>query len=222
MAVSVQNELCILKKDASSVAHLTAPGVSLNPLAVSPDGKWAVGASCEQVEELAFVWDLHTKQLVRRLPHSNSCYMVFSPDSRTLFTSSSEGRAAWNVDSWTLRWERPNLGPAKVYNFLAISGDGQTLAISRSIHGVDLFDPATGEILATIDHPDARAIGWLALDDAGSRLAINGSQHNIQLWDLRRLRRELQARHLDWSAPPLAPLKLGSAAPMQGVIVVPN
>ena len=203
----------------AAAQKLTLPGVPMNPVKQSPDGRWIVSASCDNHAELSCVWDVQTRTLVHRLPDTLQCYMVFSPDSRTLYTASHAGLAAWDVGTWAPRWTRPNPGALQVYNYPVLSGDGHTLAISRNSHGVDLIDPTTGALLATLDHPDARSIGWLALDHTGSRLAINGSQYNIQLWDLHRLRTSLATLHLDWSAPPIpAP----DPTPVQGIILTPN
>ena len=90
----------------------------------------------------------------------------------------------------------------QTHRFPVIAGDGSLLAVSRSTHGVDLFDPRNGDLLAIVDHPDPRAIGWIAIDGTGSRLAVNGNQHHIQLWDLRKLREELAKLGLDWPTPP--------------------
>ena len=219
LAASIDNQLWLVKKNAAE--QLDSGMIPLNPVAQSPDGRWAAAASCDVQEELAFVWDLEKKTPAQRLPQTRECYMVFSPDSRTLFTVSREELAAWDVGTWQPRWTRPNLGPIKQHQYPALSGDGRLLAISRLTHGVDLFDPSTGNLLATIDHPDARSIGWLALDGSGSRLAINGSEHIIQLWDLRQLRTKLQELQLDWPSPPLPPAPPEAATPVQAIIVLP-
>ena len=219
LAASIDNQLWLVKKNATE--QLDSGMIPLNPVAQSPDGRWAAAASCDVQEELAFVWDLEKKTPAQRLPQTRECYMVFSPDSRTLFTVSREELAAWDVGTWQPRWTRPNLGPIKQHQYPALSGDGRLLAISRLTHGVDLFDPSTGNLLATIDHPDARSIGWLALDGSGSRLAINGSEHIIQLWDLRQLRTKLQELQLDWPSPPLPPAPPEAATPVQAIIVLP-
>ncbi len=224
IAMSLGDDLTILPiRDKNPVPErLAVPGIPVNAVAQSADGRWAVAASWTQPQELAFVWDLQTKTMVQRLPNTRTCYMVFSPDSKTLYTASLDGLAAWEVETWTTRWTRRNPSPIHVHQFVALAGNGTLLAVSRSSHGVDLFDPATGNPLATIEHPDARAIGWLALDYAGSRLAINGSQHNIQLWDFRKLRDALGKLHLDWPAPPLPPPPAAAMERVDSMKVLPS
>lgn len=146
---------------------------------------------------------------------------VFSPDSRTLFSASRRGLLAWDTGSWTPRWSLKQAGTSGIPAIPAISGDGRTLAVARLTHGMDLFYPASGALLATVDHPDPRTIGWLALDSTGSRLVVKGSLGNIQLWDLRRLREELRAPGLDWPAPPLSPLLPSAEQPAKSVTVLP-
>lgn len=223
LAISVQEKLQLLKpKVGRELTEYPTPGVRINPVEQSPDGRWIVCASVEQPGELPFVWDVAAEKMTQRLPQSSNCNMVFSPDSRTLYTASREGIAAWEVGKWTLKWTNPCVGPVQTHRFLAIAGDGSLLAVSRSTHGVDLFDPANGSLLATVDHPDPRAIGWIAMDGTGSRLAVNGNQHNIQLWDLRKLREELSTLGLDWPTGPLAPPDEIAAEPVGAVKIVPS
>jgi WD40 repeat protein len=219
----MQEKLQLLNPKAGrELIECPTPGVRINPVEQSPDGRWVVCASVEQPDELPFVWDVSTRKMIRRLDQTSNCNMVFSPDSRTLYTASREGMAAWEVGSWTMKWMNPCVGPVQTHRFPAIAGDGSLLAVSRTTHGVDLFDPANGSLLATVDHPDPRAIGWIALDGTGSRLAVNGSQHHIQLWDLRKLREELSALGLDWPTSPLAPPDEIAAEPVSAVKIVPS
>jgi hypothetical protein len=65
-----------------------------------------------------------------------------------------------------------------------------------------LLDPATGHVLARLEHPDARPCGALAFSPDSSQLACFLGSHRIQLWDLRALRHGLEALGLDWNQPP--------------------
>src|SRR5207302_9595369 len=53
----------------------------------------------------------------------------------------------------------------------------------------------------------------------GSQLAVTTMGHVIQLWDLRDIRRKLQALSLDWDAPPYPPAgETGNAALVQAAV----
>ncbi len=220
LAMTAQGNLRLIEnpEGQSKVTDYPIPNVSMNPVAISPDGLWVVTASFDNKEEFAHVLDVTKRTIALRLPDTKTCYMIFSPDSQTLYTASASGLAAWSVATWTPRWSRANPSPEQIHRHVALSGDGRTLAFSRVAHGVDLVDPLTGQPLATIDDPDARAICWLALDHTGSHLAVNGSQQQIQLWNLSRLREELHTLHLDWPAPALPP---STNTPVEALVVLP-
>ena len=91
LAISVHEKFHLLNpKSAKELIECPTPGLRINPVEQSPDGRWAVCASCEQPDTQALVWDLTSRKIVWQLPQSSSCYAAFSPDSRTLYTASRE------------------------------------------------------------------------------------------------------------------------------------
>jgi tetratricopeptide (TPR) repeat protein len=81
---------------------------------------------------------------------------------------------------------------------LAFSGDGRLLAITRTLHRVQLVDPTSGRELATLVAPDEHLIHGLCFNHDGTQLAATTGDHGVQLWDLRLLRQQLAAMELDW------------------------
>jgi hypothetical protein len=82
---------------------------------------------------------------------------------------------------------------------MAFSPDVKLLAIPLSQWEVQLINLATGRQVATLANPDAESVGHFAFSPDGCRLALASSTSpSIQLWDLRALRRQLDAMGLDW------------------------
>jgi tetratricopeptide (TPR) repeat protein len=102
---------------------------------------------------------------------------------------------------------------------LAFSPDGAMLAICRQAQAVQLLDPASGREFATLTPPDLQIFSWLAFSPDSSQLAAATEDHVIHLWDLRLLRQELAALHLDWDLAPISPPQNpGNSHPLQAHI----
>jgi len=164
-------------------------------VAVSPNGRWlAAGVNSQNA---AVVWDVTSGRLTR-LPVNYPLHLAFSPDGGWLVTGSQGDYRFWGVDSWQegLKFSRRRLeslpGP------LAFSRDGRLLALVPSLQQVQLLNPATGRVLATLDSPDPRVIRALSFSPDGAFLAVATEHQAIQLWDLRYLQEELTRRGLGW------------------------
>lgn len=136
-----------------------------------------------------------TRSLPRRsLFHGDGVYgLAFSPDGRTLATSSGSFRRPrrgevrlWDVATGQMRGE-----PLKHEGFvyaIAFSPDGRTLATGSGdfdlpLGQLRLYDVQTGHLRGKpIDHPDAVAVVQFSSD--GSRLATTCfSEQTLWLWD---------------------------------------
>jgi WD40 repeat protein len=103
---------------------------------------------------------------------------------------------------------------------MAFSRDGRLMALARSQWLVSLIDPASGQELARMEHPDPQLVSALAFSPSGTQLAVATEGHVIQLWDLRKLRQQLAALKLDWDQAPLPPSPEGpSAAPLRVTVL---
>jgi hypothetical protein len=165
------------------------PGVSW--LSISPDGRWV--ATCTQHGSGIKIWDARAGTVAADLPAGNYSYAVFSPDGRTLATS-SDGHAVelWDVPTWRARVLTNHRGAA-----LAISPDSAILVIWNQ-KVLKLLDTSDGAELATLESPNPLPVASVSFTPDMSRLAVACYNfHTIQLWDLRLIRRRLAEMGLD-------------------------
>lgn len=204
----------------SGVAYLDRPGESgqgslqtlpgapfeVNPVAISPDGRWVVASAGESRGDAMLIWDMDNigKPLVLK-GYSKYTYIRFSPDSRTLYANSKAALRALTAGTWKTKWEQPHYGVDEVIHLMTISGDGRLIATAEPPAGIGLYDAETGHQHAVVHHPDARFTGWIALDHAATRMAVTTLPDSVLIWDLRELRRELAELGLDWNAPACPP-----------------
>jgi serine/threonine protein kinase/WD40 repeat protein/tetratricopeptide (TPR) repeat protein len=172
--------------------------VSLGPqkdvrgVAVSPDGRWAATVSHIGINPAVYVWATATGKRVAVLNTPGGSSTRFSPDGRRLVTSSN-GCKLWEVGSWRLIREfEPKSGSVD------FDPSGSTLAVCVGTQ-VCLYDPNTGIRAATLESPTSGITHNVAFSPDGSRLAVNDTQsHDILIWDLTRIRRELDELGLNW------------------------
>ncbi len=214
--VSPQEALVInLDKPAETVRIGGHPG--LWDVAISPDGKWVMTGT--QHGSGIKLWDARSGQLVKDLPAGHGGDGRFSQDGKWLVTSSSEGGPhTWEVGAW-----QP-VPYSKQHGGGVYSKDGKVLAIHHfSQRLVELVDATTGQELATLPAPNQLLISGMCFSPDGSQLAVSCYNfHTIQLWDLRLIRQQLAAMHLDWDLPPCPPADPTQAAGPLKVTVVPG
>src|SRR5262249_61184965 len=86
----------------------------------------------------------------------------------------------------------------KTRGWIVFSPDSRMVALLENVRDVSLVDPATGRTFARL--PTA---GWpYSFSPDGTQLVTyGGSGGSFHVWDLRRLRRQLQEIELDWDSP---------------------
>jgi serine/threonine protein kinase/WD40 repeat protein len=202
---------------------LTDPdrGGRIYQVALSPDGKWA--ASTARKDPRVKIWEVATgkgRYLPGLGPRDAAAGVAFSPDGRWLVAASLRGYHWWRVDSWEPGPAVREEHPLPCWPSLGFARNGSVLAIVRAQHNVQLVDPASGRELATLIAPDRHMISWLAFNLDGTQLAATTPDHLVQLWDLRRLRSELNKLGLDWDLPRFAPrTEAGVLEPMRITVV---
>jgi WD40 repeat protein len=190
-------------KNPSAKPVVLAPDPLADRIAISPDGHWVTSSSWHTSQ--ARIWDARSGDLVRTLAMPARTLATFSPDSRWLATSTSEYQL-WEVGSW-----RPK-GPPKPgydvpeWNFTAFSPDGQVMARTLGGTKIQLLETLTEKPLAILEAPGAVGLGIFQFSPDGSHLAVMQNDLQVQLWDLRLIRQDLLAMHLDWDMPPYASL----------------
>jgi WD40 repeat protein len=127
--------------------------------------------------------------------------VVFSPDGRQLVTSPGHELCFWEVGSWTLTRQVPQVANSFLAA-LAFSPDGKIFAKTESQNKIRLYNAMTGAVLADLEPQDPRMITALAFSRDGTQLAFCASADAVRVWDLRFIRRQLAELHLDWDQPP--------------------
>ena len=103
------------------------------------------------------------------------------------------------------------------------------MAVTDSADSIRLLETDTGRELASFESPNQQSITHLDFSPDSGQLAAACSSGPILLWDLRLIRDELAAMHLDWEAPHLAakittkrsePLTINAVAELQMLSLV--
>jgi serine/threonine protein kinase/WD40 repeat protein/Tfp pilus assembly protein PilF len=165
--------------------------------AISPNGRW-VATSTWHGRGVA-IWDAASgRQITRLLPEEMSTTVCFSPDGNWLVSSTPHEFCFWRVGAWRPGRRLLRAG-ADVPGHVAFTADGRIAALETSPARVQLFDPETGQELATLEDPDLHRASHMAFSPDGSRLVvISGVARLIHRWDLDQLRWELANLGLDW------------------------
>jgi signal transduction histidine kinase len=182
-------------------------------LAISPDGKWVV-AGRDTVSADPSIWDASTGRLVARLP-CPVAHVCFSPDSRSLVSIGVRSVQMWSVGTWQERWSVAR--PASLAGFLgaaAFSGDGNMLAWTGDLDGVEIASAEDGKSLASFQVPGLYPLTGLRFSADASRLFATGPGGNARIINLGALRRDhLAELGLDWSTG----LPIASAGPSKAI-----
>jgi RNA polymerase sigma factor (sigma-70 family) len=169
-------------------------------LLASPDGRWLAGLEQRPSpfgrnveQDIVYLWDVKTgkaKHSLRAKPKYWFTNVCFSPDSKTLLTSSRRPQEPDEVVLWDVATGRRLLpfdtASGIRADIAAISPDGGRLAAVYAPGGYtskfDLWDLKNGHPLTT---EDSRHLQWLtavALAPTGDRAVITG-QRSISLWE---------------------------------------
>jgi hypothetical protein len=198
-------------REASRPGHLVLEERGLRPhVALSADGRLAATRTW-QAKNLD-VWDLASGARVASLAAQNA-FMTFTPDGRHLLVNPLYGPClVYETATWSVVREIES-DPAGV----AVSGDGTLLAVANAPGGVSLLHLPDLAPVAALHAEGTLATGALRFSAGGDRLAVV-QQQRVQVWDLARMRDELDRLGLAeglpaWSRP------ADAAPPIRAVIV---
>jgi WD40 repeat protein len=165
---------------------------------ISPNNAWLALTNWE--EEGASIWDTLSGQQITELPAGRFGKPLFSPDGRWLATT-PDGVRLWHAGNWKPGPELHAQGMTLGGLAIAFSPDSHVLAISQPEEITRLVDPATGRDWVEFLRPDQRNSISIAFTPDHSRLIeVPSLRGSPRIWNLTRIREELQQRDLDWPA----------------------
>jgi WD40 repeat protein len=154
-------------------------GEEIVVLAISPNGKLLAGAFEHRDGYGVLLWDIRTRALQKRLVTELERFygINFSPDSKFMVCSHSEGIALYETSTWERRpLERGDLPAAA-----AFSPDSQTLAYSANkLRAIRLWNISMNRYIATLGCSGAV---WMDYSKDGKTLVAVG-RRTVRIWNL--------------------------------------
>jgi WD40 repeat protein len=163
------------------------PGVYINDIAFSPDGK-TIAAGC--FDHHVHLWRPFAEKAVSTLAvrgTKEAWSVAFSPDSQTLAVGYDDeaGQDAETLKLWDVCTGRElvNLcGHQSMVSEVAFLPDGHTLASASYDKVVKLWDTQTRKLRSTLEGAADR-LRCVAVSPDGRRLAGAGWENNVHVWD---------------------------------------
>jgi WD40 repeat protein len=209
-AVSLDGATCVLADGLGNAAIVrSAESETSEPtpiwddqlaqLVLSPDGRHLATYDNPPRPGIQ-LWDTRTGQRRERLlADVDVLSAAFSPDGRTLAVDTPGGLYFFSVSSWqevrrAIWADRAQV--RRTSGRMAFAPDADLLAVAGPPYEIQLVRPSDGRWLASVyaDVPDP----WVGLSSGGDRLMCTGTDFEVVSWDLREIRRQLQALGLDW------------------------
>ncbi len=160
----------------------------------SPDGRTLLTEGGKVIERATFeeralkLWDVNSGQLVRVLNRKSvfDFNLTFSPDMKTLYTSSySDGVHIWDT---SVEQQKPRIFAAKIdassdteVQSLSLSPDGKTLATGRMNGSIQLWNLESGQLVTTLKGHES-SVNSLMFSPDGQTLASGSNDKTVKLW----------------------------------------
>jgi RNA polymerase sigma factor (sigma-70 family) len=166
-------------------------GTTIETLAVSTDGKWAVASSGGRIHGTLRGYDLTTGRAVFTLGESTSLIdsVAISPDGKMLATKRTPTITLYDVVSGqeTARIELPSANPYRASPWIEFSPDGKRLIAEAPVgNTILLIDVEQKKVIRAFQHADALFAAAFSPDGktiAGGGYDREGDVHFARLWD---------------------------------------
>ncbi|GMU81656.1 MAG: hypothetical protein AMXMBFR47_15270 [Planctomycetota bacterium] len=170
------------------------PGMHGTP-SISAEGRWMLAGTWRG--DPARVYDLATGAKVLEIA-DHQVHGAFAEDGR-MVVSVREEYTVYRSEDWAIERRIPRSPQAAVVGGCAFSrADGWTrAALTRTGYDLVLTSLESGEPIAELPNPGQALLGWMSFSTDGETLAVS-SERGVLVWDLGRLRTELQPMGLDW------------------------
>jgi WD40 repeat protein len=172
-------------KVEGQIKTLTGHSKSVKSVAVSPDGQRIISGSADGTIK---VWDLQTGALAQTLEESGNevVSVAFSADGKLVAVglSGSGGQGTAIIFDYSLG----KLGEVKQrlaannVNTVAISPDGQTIAIANISGTLKLWDTVSGTLMQNLEGQDVQTRS-VAFSPDGKSVAGGGYGNTVKIWD---------------------------------------
>ncbi len=153
------------------------PSVMTSPARFSPDGKFVATANGDKT---ASVWDVATGKELHRF-HASVPWVMFSPDSKSLFSGSGNVGQIWEMDAGqeTQRF----LGHTGDITVGKFSPDGRYLATAGADKTARLWDVTTGQTVKEFVGHTGSIFG-LEISRDGRYLVTASGDKTARLWEI--------------------------------------
>ena len=146
-------------------------------VAFSPDGRSLAVATTIGV----WLYDLEDRSRLTLLPVERAQAVAYTTDGTTLVLGSPQGIELWDVATGT---RTAALGGNARIEAMALSPDGGTLATGTGGSRIDLWNLATGSLLATTLDGHTSEVSSVSFSPRGTVLVAGERDGSVRLWDL--------------------------------------
>lgn len=164
--------------------------------AISADRRWVATTYWKGGSTL--IWESATGAKAQDLGTAGG-FVSFSPNNRWLLVGAAHTYALWDVQTWRKLWECERHTAGELVGTAAFSPDALFLAICPDVNQLQVIETESGRILANLNAPVQKNIGWVGFSPDGSTLAASTFDNRLQLWNLPALRNELALLGFDWT-----------------------